>query len=1638
MKLFVPDRFGVIRILREDDNSKTFLATDHLSERTDVLVKIVRKGHFNPSDRLIQQFSWFAGIRHSNLSLIFDAGLTIKADFFCVREYLRSSELFSIDNVTALRTLLSVVELLRSNNRIHGAIKPSNIFFSDECLKLADPSNGFRHAEDDIRFSAPENLRGEPTTLESDLYSVGAVLYRVLTRRNIFEDVDRNHLKAKCLWAAPLPIENLPDIPKPVSVLIMQLLDKNPKRRTQAFVELRQYLGIEPLVATRPPFVGRDHLLDRTLSLLRTKVGGLKVVIVEGRPGIGKSRFIEELQLRGGFEGWLFLKSSGARKYKSDQLHAVGQIIRQLSAHLSAPPRNPDPDLDSPEKTTDDIVELFCSVARRLCVVLTIEDIDNVGSQMLRFIERLSTRAIPLSILLTCRRWQSDSKLNSIFSQRHVATFNRICLPPLNDVESNILLRYLESSSKRHSHPQQFSGGNPLLLEEQCKSKNAINSDRVKEALTWMRSQLTKETKPLAEALSLLKRPVELEIIANITGQNITKLYLQVKVLESVGLIQQTGSTISLAYPLLSKLIYKGISRQRKVALAKRTYQALNQTDRPVEDLAYYAFEGQMFEDAATLYQRLAIAAHDSRNSARAVAFYQLCQKCHRQRGFDLSPEDKANLARDYDMMGNHLQSRALCRQLLVDQQVLANPELLSRLYLQLSMISDKSSLKERLRFSRMAFECLPTDSLRRSECLALYGTNLIRVGDLAGASEALHKADECATSARTSKNLLEAARAALLMNTGDFIRAIELLSRSHETQDRGFVLNNLGFCFSRVGDLRKACDFYSQCHDWCVTSGFSYGQVLSLANLGDMKMKLGEMGEAAQLFDRAVRCSEQLRKKDPAINPGLFISMLGDAALQAAQTGKYRRSRDYLKRIRSGIVGMYEIDKLYCIRVQCLLHHEIGMTREAVSFLEEFRLSPALGIPFHQVEHTLLEARILDGLLTEQKLQRLQDALETASKLGTFYQQCEVLNELAALLISIEESRQALEYTKTALRLAKRNGYKLLGARALLLAGIASEKQHGKERKLLASFQNAAEMGLLELVAESAFYVGQLHLESGNLLTSREFLGRSVSITNALAEEVPVAGRRTYLAISWRRDARMALERCNLDIQRQPSDASSFDAEGSGRDQYFKAAYRFALAGAGMKSAEALVTQIENTLRISISRGAVIVLKEVATVVTRPVRIKATDELLQRVRTVAAMAKNRPYFGSVQKETVAWIPLQSETREGGIYVVCRHSEPPLSEREMELFAIIGTIANGALRGLETNQANDLENEQLAEFHGMAGASKAIREVYSQVQIAAKNAATVLIEGESGTGKELVAKAIHAVGQRAKEPFIAVDCGAIPEGLIEAELFGAKKGSYTGAIMDRAGLFEAANRGTIFLDEISNTTPALQAKLLRVIQERQVRRIGETKDRPIDVRLIVASNANLDTLVVDGKFRKDLLYRLKVLHIKVPPLRSRREDIPMLAHSFLQKLNAMNKQKKYFAPGILNQLAESHFPGNVRELQNAVERAFFSAKGSVLAEVPLESSAITEHDDVQAWFRELSEGRKDFWSAIHNRYKRRDISREKVIALVDLGLRATHGSYKTLASKFHLKENDYRRFMDFLRRNNCLLDFRPYRKSPDA
>ena len=281
------------------------------------------------------------------------------------------------------------------------------------------------------------------------------------------------------------------------------------------------------------------------------------------------------------------------------------------------------------------------------------------------------------------------------------------------------------------------------------------------------------------------------------------------------------------------------------------------------------------------------------------------------------------------------------------------------------------------------------------------------------------------------------------------------------------------------------------------------------------------------------------------------------------------------------------------------------------------------------------------------------------------------------------------------------------------------------------------------------------------------------------------------------------------------------------------------------------------------------------------------------------------------------------------------------------------------------NKRFRVELKEKEEWSPLVGSSPAMLDVYKLVARVSESRSTVLLQGESGTGKELIARAIHANSPRRDKPFIPVNCGALPDTLLESEMFGHEKGAFTGAVGLKAGLFEAATGGTLFLDEIGELGPALQVKLLRVMQDQEVRRVGGTASVKVDVRIIAATNRDLEQLVKEDKFRDDLFYRLNVVRITLPSLVDRKEDIPMLAHHFLQKyVGGTPSGVRGFLPETMALLKEYRWPGNVRELENAVERAVSLSHGplvtpddlpeSIRTAAPLDAKAVSasEGDEV--------------------------------------------------------------------------------------
>ncbi len=331
-------------------------------------------------------------------------------------------------------------------------------------------------------------------------------------------------------------------------------------------------------------------------------------------------------------------------------------------------------------------------------------------------------------------------------------------------------------------------------------------------------------------------------------------------------------------------------------------------------------------------------------------------------------------------------------------------------------------------------------------------------------------------------------------------------------------------------------------------------------------------------------------------------------------------------------------------------------------------------------------------------------------------------------------------------------------------------------------------------------------------------------------------------------------------------------------------------------------------------------------------------------------------------------------------------------------------------------------------------------------RVAAANT-KVLITGESGVGKDLIARYIHARSLRAQAPFVAVNCAGLSETLLESELFGHVRGSFTGAHRDKVGRLQLAHRGTVFLDEIGEMSARMQALLLRFLENGEIQQVGsDSVVSRADVRVVAATHRDLGRMVIDGQFREDLLYRIKVVHLHVPPLRERREDIPALVEHAITRSGGSCA----ITPGAMSVLEKYNWPGNVRELQNVVEQLLSFAAGATVdvddLPHPLVAAALgtvspsreRRRQVADELYQSLLSGEYDFWNHVQTLFLNRDITRHDLRETILRGLRSTGGSYRRLLGLFHISPSDYKRFLNFLAAHDCRVDFRQFRSGNTA
>ncbi len=351
----------------------------------------------------------------------------------------------------------------------------------------------------------------------------------------------------------------------------------------------------------------------------------------------------------------------------------------------------------------------------------------------------------------------------------------------------------------------------------------------------------------------------------------------------------------------------------------------------------------------------------------------------------------------------------------------------------------------------------------------------------------------------------------------------------------------------------------------------------------------------------------------------------------------------------------------------------------------------------------------------------------------------------------------------------------------------------------------------------------------------------------------------------------------------------------------------------------------------------------------------------------------------------------------------------------------------------------------------LIGRSQALRTVQQEVEYAARSDAKVLITGASGTGKEVVAHLIHARSRRRHAPLLTINCAAMPDTLLESELFGHARGSFTDAYRDKRGLFEAANSGTVFMDEVGEMSLRMQALLLRFLETGEIQRVGDERNRVnANVRVIAATNRRLPERIQAGEFREDLYYRLNVIHITIPPLRDRKDDVAPLLDHFLRIFAVEHGVPlPLIAPESITALEAYDWPGNVRELRNIAERLTCRCPGGLIhpEDLPAEVRAITPAASTpsakaqtpapaQALLDRILLRGESFWDVAYEPFMARDLTREDVRHLVRVGLEQTRGNYKALVQLFNMEPQDYKRFLNFLRKYGCHMPFQRFRMAP--
>ncbi len=1563
-------------------------AVDLLSQET-VALKILASNEPELIARFKGEFLLLKKLHHPNIVQAFDFGFTEKCEPYFSMEYVPACRweefLFPPDHsrlYLLLLQILSTLDFLHSKKIIHGDIKPSNILitalpdgqvqvkFTDfglaEYEKVEDPSRW----KGTLPYLAPEIIRGEKYTMQADLYSVGVLLYESLFGKPPFNDDDPMDL-AKSHLEKDVVIPESDSLSKELRDLILKLLEKDPMDRffsaREAADQIQSITGIkldqpENLLSKSlirsAEFVGREKELSALKdSLAQAGSKGLQFILISGESGIGKTRLVEEFSARSQVEGFISLT------VPVKDIRSMQDFKARFLPHLAG---NSQPKVlifEHLEQADDSFFEFLSEFASHL-----------QGDNFL----------VCFTLINEITGHEDSRRIVDWENKIHLSSGDSLVSMNLNDLTGDetgkllgLMFDWKGGTEKLSALIHETTGGNPWLigqimdsaaetgsifrsedkwsLKPQSIEENPI-PQRVKEKIARRTASLNPDSMELLDYASVWEREIELENLMQMTGYNEMSLTSRLNDALSHGLVMPAFSAdkreVRFVNNLFRRYIYDRIDPERRKKLHQKAGEILEKWSHsnPEEyfsQLATHFYRAGEVEPALKYSLSAAKRAEKESDHTEAIVQYTRVLEMLEQESSSspLSPEEILEyLADQYGLVGESEMSLILYQKALgIGEAKDSGNRRPARLYKKAGKICGKMALHEQaVKYLEKSLECSGMTSPSGEHAITLMELGWVYLRE-SKYQKARDKFDEASNILKTEtasweKGTVFSALGSLYMTLGNYLKAnqfynegLKVFIQLGNRQKIADSYGNLAAIARIRGDIKEAIEYFQKCLDLQVSLGDQYRLSIVFINLGTVYLDSNSWDKALEYLQKAYEL--QQRTADPVgfafihNNMGLIYLRRGELSLALEyfnraivqfRTGRYK----------GGVALVYfNLGDLYAKREE--FDQAMWYLNKSLKIRQE--LGEEAGIADSQaiLGNVFIQLSDYDRAKTY-----LLEALSRYRKQANRKAEAEVRLSLAELSVSIGDLNQAEIHLKPVQEFLQQNDIKFLGATfQRIQAGLMKARKDYRNSLLLlsASAKTSRELQAKLELGRTYLETGRIKMELGRFKEAKGFLAEAL---NAFKKaEVRPKIKEVESVLEQIKDLKiLENERIGTFYQLAELLNNIWDT-----DELLTQALELIIKLLNAeRGAIIFYSDKDRSFEVKIAQGIEKETSRDAIAISRQVLkdvIKGdTPLIVEDARKDSRFAKRQSVI-TYNILSILCVPLKTKNRLIGTVYLDHRSLPAIFSSEDVDF--LKAFANLIATAIEKSELYVQANEEIFqlketlhiiyEHPGIIGTSNKMQEVFNIVEKVAYSKASILILGENGTGKELIANLIHSKSPRSDGPFIKVNCAALPETLLESELFGIEDRTATG-VGFRKGKFELADGGTIFLDEIGDMNLSVQAKVLRVMQEKEFERVGGQKTISVDIRVISATNMDLEKKIEERSFRKDLYFRLNPIVINIPPLRERKEDIPLLIYYFLEKHSRENNKPPIkFSKRTIELLKDYSWPGNVRELEHLME-----------------------------------------------------------------------------------------------------------------